>query len=91
MQPEGYGRDNFVSAIISGDQENPTLAGASARIRASRPSSRPRPAHPTGVVTTARPQAIASITLILVPAETSSGTAATVARVYSGRRSSTNP
>src|SRR5438552_1227239 len=49
------------------------------RINASRPSSSPSPAQPIGVVTTARAQAIASITLILVPADTSRGTATTAA------------
>jgi len=44
-------------------------------IRASRPSPSARPLQPAGVVTIAFPQAMASSTLMLVPAETSSGTA----------------
>ena len=39
-----------------------------------------QPEQPAGVETIALPQAIASITLMFVPAETSSGTATTQAR-----------
>jgi len=58
----------------------PANCSQSSRMKMLAPSSRPSPAHPTGVVTTLLPQAIASRTLMFVPAETSKGTTTTFAR-----------
>src|SRR6185436_3016998 len=51
----------------------PAKSSSVERISTSHPSCRPSPAQPAGVETTALPHAIASITLILVPADTSRG------------------
>ena len=50
------------------------------RINRSRSSVRSRPAQPVGVQTIALPHAIASMTLMFVPAETCNGATTTAAR-----------